>query len=462
MVIDYTQSWHDTSPTIIKGRVERMRPAKTTLSSALAILLATASALPSQECCDIPILPSPAAASQLAQTLPANAQSVSLDWPVSDNPVLNSPFGPRQLGSQQARYDWHRGLDIKLPMDTPLYAPAHALVLHAGPHPGYSDTIIQLQHNTEEPILHTLYLHLSSVGVSEGDTVEQGEFIGYSGQGSATYPHLHWEVRLDCLRRRCCESVYTYLDYENQLPPAPALEAVGSGGPLGGMVLLSADFPKTEIDLQTVELQWWTDRITARLNTLNGLTPTGDEYLLDDPLFFHEETGARFVFLPQRFNSSYDSADYQILFFGLDDSTASGTALISDGGGLSSQSTINPEPPPLALEALHPSYLVRPGGEVDLRFRITNNNSSSHSINMTGISAQSLDVAVEPDSALLHSGESITVEVSASLSGQWPEDIGDLILLRVEAEGGEFTDLIGASFIETSDEAAQAGLWVIE
>ena len=48
------------------------------------------------------------------------------------------------------------------------------------------------------PGLYSLYYHLSSLSVEEGEMVKCGEKLGLSGQtGLATGPHLHWEVRLN-------------------------------------------------------------------------------------------------------------------------------------------------------------------------------------------------------------------------------------------------------------------------
>ena len=57
---------------------------------------------------------------------------------------------------------------------------------------GYSVCIEHL------PGLYSLYYHLSSLDVKEGDYVKCDQKIGLSGQtGLATGPHLHWEVRLN-------------------------------------------------------------------------------------------------------------------------------------------------------------------------------------------------------------------------------------------------------------------------
>ena len=123
----------------------------------------------------------------------------------SDFP-LSSSFGPRQLVSENKRYDFHRGLDIPTPTGTPIFAVTDGTVYKAGENvSGYSDPMIMLRHfragstatNCGESggCFHSVYLHLSSVKVKAGDTLSQGDLIGYSGQSVSGFEHLHFEIR---------------------------------------------------------------------------------------------------------------------------------------------------------------------------------------------------------------------------------------------------------------------------
>lgn len=57
---------------------------------------------------------------------------------------------------------------------------------------GYGNYIVIKHSNGTQ----TLYAHLSSIGVNQGQTVDKGQFIGKSGNsGQSTGPHLHFEVR---------------------------------------------------------------------------------------------------------------------------------------------------------------------------------------------------------------------------------------------------------------------------
>lgn len=88
----------------------------------------------------------------------------------------------------------HYGNDYGIPEGSEVRACAEGKVVMAENRisTGWSIVIEHL------PGLYSLYYHLSSLNVKEGEYVKQGELIGKSGStGLATGPHLHWEIRLN-------------------------------------------------------------------------------------------------------------------------------------------------------------------------------------------------------------------------------------------------------------------------
>jgi len=87
----------------------------------------------------------------------------------------------------------HNGLDLAAPTGTVVSAPAAGRVVMA------EDRIITglsvvLEHL---PGVFSLYYHLDSMDVSEGDLVSTGTTLGTVGStGLSTGPHLHWELRV--------------------------------------------------------------------------------------------------------------------------------------------------------------------------------------------------------------------------------------------------------------------------
>jgi len=119
----------------------------------------------------------------------------------SDFP-LSSTFGPRQKASESFRYDFHRGIDIPTPSGTPIFAVKAGLVTRAGNNPQFVDMGVTLQHYDSNSIdcdasacIHSLYIHMSDVVVIEGQQVEKGELLGYSGTTPLGIDHLHFEIR---------------------------------------------------------------------------------------------------------------------------------------------------------------------------------------------------------------------------------------------------------------------------
>ena len=88
---------------------------------------------------------------------------------------------------------FHTGIDYGTPENTPILASASGQVMAAGwDSTGYGFRVI-IRHTADRS---TLYAHLSSFCVIQGELVDQGDVIGYSGNsGNTTGPHLHFEAR---------------------------------------------------------------------------------------------------------------------------------------------------------------------------------------------------------------------------------------------------------------------------
>lgn len=106
-------------------------------------------------------------------------------WPVDG--VLTSPFGVRMDGLMP---EIHRGVDISVPIGTPVMAMKGGRVVFAGTMSGYGTTVI-----IENGATRTLYAHLSELRVRSGDQVRSHQVIALSGaSGNAAGPHLHFEI----------------------------------------------------------------------------------------------------------------------------------------------------------------------------------------------------------------------------------------------------------------------------
>jgi murein DD-endopeptidase MepM/ murein hydrolase activator NlpD len=108
-------------------------------------------------------------------------------WPV-DGPVV-STFGMR-WGSM------HEGIDIAVPAGTPIRAAASGVVvlLQSDAESGGYGNFTCLDHGGG---LQTCYAHQSSFAATSGQSVSQGDVIGYVGcTGHCFGDHLHFEVRI--------------------------------------------------------------------------------------------------------------------------------------------------------------------------------------------------------------------------------------------------------------------------
>lgn len=111
----------------------------------------------------------------------ASYTRVSSDFGSRIHPILNIP-------------DFHNGVDLAAPMGTAIYAAYDGEVVAAT----YSQSMgnyVMIDHGDN---LYTIYMHASTLKVSQGAVVSRGDTIALVGAtGRASGPHLHFSVRKD-------------------------------------------------------------------------------------------------------------------------------------------------------------------------------------------------------------------------------------------------------------------------
>ncbi len=104
---------------------------------------------------------------------------------------ITSPYGYR-THPVTGEWEFHKGLDVRAPIGTPLYAAEKGVISQTAELDNYGIIIILKHRGGYE----TRYAHLDEIYVKEGDSVERGFMIGRSGNtGISTGPHLHFEIR---------------------------------------------------------------------------------------------------------------------------------------------------------------------------------------------------------------------------------------------------------------------------
>ena len=103
---------------------------------------------------------------------------------------FSSPFGERDAPTAGASSN-HQGVDLAGPEGTPIYATKSGVVTVNSSSRSAGNYITIRHDNTYSSI----YMHLSRSVVKKGQTVKQGELIGYMGStGVVTGSHLHFGI----------------------------------------------------------------------------------------------------------------------------------------------------------------------------------------------------------------------------------------------------------------------------
>ncbi|HXA28813.1 MAG TPA: M23 family metallopeptidase [Candidatus Angelobacter sp.] len=116
-----------------------------------------------------------------------------------DGAVVTQPFGCSQYTMEPVDHScasghMHTGIDLGAPLGTPVHAALDGVARVVTSATGYGLHVVLDSGDG----LTTLYAHLDSATVHDGDEVAAGDVIGQVGStGNSTGPHLHFEVRRD-------------------------------------------------------------------------------------------------------------------------------------------------------------------------------------------------------------------------------------------------------------------------
>lgn len=114
-------------------------------------------------------------------------------WPLSGYNTLSSLFGSR-IHPITGKANNHTGIDIPAPSGTKIMAAKSGVVSTSTYSSSYGNYVV-VSHSDGTS---TLYAHMSRRNATVGQTVKQGDTIGYVGTtGSSTGNHLHFEIRLN-------------------------------------------------------------------------------------------------------------------------------------------------------------------------------------------------------------------------------------------------------------------------
>jgi murein DD-endopeptidase MepM/ murein hydrolase activator NlpD len=136
-------------------------------------------------------------------------------WPAIG--PISGVYGSQRILNGEPRQP-HYGVDVAAPEGTPIVAAAPGIVSLAHPAMFFTGKTVAIDHGHG---LNSVYSHLATITVADGERVAQGQVIGtLGGTGRVTAPHLDWRVNLFDIR----------LDPALLVPPMPAAQASGGSG----------------------------------------------------------------------------------------------------------------------------------------------------------------------------------------------------------------------------------------
>ena len=121
---------------------------------------------------------------------PSSPSSSGFIYPLGASGFVTDAYGYR-YHPIYGYYKFHPAVDFAVPQGTPIYATKSGTVT-AATYNKYNGYYVAINHNDGYT---SLYAHMTNFVVSVGQTVSQGEVIGYVGStGYSTGPHMHFEI----------------------------------------------------------------------------------------------------------------------------------------------------------------------------------------------------------------------------------------------------------------------------
>jgi murein DD-endopeptidase MepM/ murein hydrolase activator NlpD len=153
---------------------------------------------------EVPATATKSTSTKVSATVRSSASGVFANNPAEPAHNVGAPGSVSQVGyyiSPLSHYvrtqgiHGYNGVDLAAPTGTPIRAAADGTVVIAkagGWNGGYGSYVVISHGNGSQ----TLYAHMSKVAAYDGESVSQGDIIGYVGStGESTGSHVHFEIR---------------------------------------------------------------------------------------------------------------------------------------------------------------------------------------------------------------------------------------------------------------------------
>lgn len=150
---------------------------------------------------------------------------------VQRRPRISQEFGKTKWAYLYERFgmEGHNGYDVACPVGTPIFSPMDGFVqVKPGSKPGVGyGKHIKIRNPWKPTPCEVVLGHLSEFEVVDGQQVQMGDLLGYSGNtGFSSGPHLHTGFRLlkepgrktDLFKWKVLDYKNGYLGYINPVP----------------------------------------------------------------------------------------------------------------------------------------------------------------------------------------------------------------------------------------------------